>query len=194
MQKNKQLWMLTGGNGAGKTTFYEKFLKPKDMPFVNADFLAQHLHPDEPEKFSYQAAAQASKLRAELLRDGATFCFETVFSHPSKIDFLADAKALGYQIVLVYIHLDSDQLNQARVDKRVNEGGHFVPADKITSRIPRTMMHITTSLPLVDLVMLYDNTSSTDPYRRVASISNNTLQLHCDTLPTWAKEILVNYL
>ena len=49
--------------------------------------------------------------------------FETVFSHPSKIDFLAQAKSLGYEVVLVYIHLTNDELNQARVAQRVSEGG-----------------------------------------------------------------------
>ena len=44
-----------------------------------------------------------------------SFCFETVYSHPSKIDFIAQAKALGYQIIMVLIHLESPTLNQARI-------------------------------------------------------------------------------
>ena len=33
----KQLWLLVGGNGAGKSTFYRLILEPLGLPFVNAD-------------------------------------------------------------------------------------------------------------------------------------------------------------
>ena len=121
---------------------------------------------------------------------GISFCFETVFSHPSKIDFLAEAKALGYEIVLVFIHLQMDELNLARVAQRVNEGGHKVPVKKIISRIPRTLKHIQSSLPLADKVQLYDNSSSELPFQLVARLGNGTLIQAADPLPDWAREML----
>jgi len=111
----KQLWLLAGGNGAGKSTFYQQFLASTGLPFVNADILAKALDAEQPEKASYKAAKLAERLRLDLLRTGTRFCFETVFSHPSKIDFFASAKSAGYEIILVYIHLQNDQLNQAHV-------------------------------------------------------------------------------
>ena len=63
----KQLWLLVGGNGAGKSTFHRLFL----------------------------AALLAEQQRESLLLRGFSFCFETVYSHPSKVDFVARAKALG---------------------------------------------------------------------------------------------------
>jgi predicted ABC-type ATPase len=53
-----------------------------------------------------------------------SFCFETVYSHPSKIDVTALAKALAYPVIMVLIHLESPGLNQARIAGRVSEGGH----------------------------------------------------------------------
>ena len=44
-----------------------------------------------------------------------------------KIDFVAQAKTMSYEIVLVFIHLDLVSLNQARVAQRVSEGGFSVP-------------------------------------------------------------------
>lgn len=82
-------------------------------------------------------------------RKGA-FCFETVFSHSSKIDFVAQAKALGYKIILVLIHLDNVSLNQARIYQRVSEGGHSVPDEKVRSRVPRLLKLIKQTLPLCD--------------------------------------------
>ncbi len=62
-------------------------------------------------------------MRMQLLQQGRTFSFETVFSHPSKIDFVAKAKAVGYEIVLIFIYLDLVSLHQTRVAQRVSEGG-----------------------------------------------------------------------
>ncbi|MFM7651779.1 MAG: zeta toxin family protein, partial [Vulcanococcus sp.] len=162
--------MLVGGNGAGKSTFYRLALEPLGLPFVNADVLAGVVFPDDPEAHSYDAAILAEELRNQLLKDGMSFCFETVYSHPSKIDFVAHAKALGYQVVMVLIHLESSDLNQARVAMRVSEGGHHVPPQKVTSRIPRLLRHVSASIPLVDVLRVYDNTSALDPFRPVLTI------------------------
>ena len=51
----KQLWMLVGGNGAGKSTFYQQALQPLGIPFINADVIAKELFPDAPEAHSYEA-------------------------------------------------------------------------------------------------------------------------------------------
>ena len=191
---DRQLWLLAGGNGAGKSTFYQQFLAPLGVQLVNADQIASDLDSQHPEKVSYKAAKLAEILRYELLRNGVSFCFETVFSHPSKIDFVAEAKALNYEVVLIFIHLELDELNQARVLQRVSEGGHNVPPEKIISRIPRTLQHIQTTLPLVDKVRLYDNSSEEYPFQTIAYIENERLIQAKEPLPDWAKVMLKEYL
>jgi predicted ABC-type ATPase len=63
LKLRKQLWLLAGGNGAGKSTFYRTQLAPRGLPFVNADILAQQLFPHDPENHSYEAAKIASDLQ-----------------------------------------------------------------------------------------------------------------------------------
>ena len=157
MQGDKQLWVLSGGNGAGKSTFYNTQLKPFGLPFINADVIAKELYPEAPETHSYDAAKIAAHMRYKLIAKAESFCFETVFSHPSKIDFAAQAKANGYEVVLVFIHLDNLDLNLARIAQRVEEGGHAVPPEKVESRIPRTLKHIKAAIPLCDKVYVLDN-------------------------------------
>lgn len=188
----KQIWVLTGGNGAGKSTFYRLFLSPRGIKLVNADLIAKEIDPQNPEKVSYEAAGLAEKLREDLLRQGISFCFETVFSHESKIDFLAKAKTLGYEIILIYIHLNTPHLNEARVRQRVTEGGHNVPADKIRSRIPRTLKHITAAIPLADEARLLDNSFHDDPFQQIAVIRQGRCRKMVDSLPEWAEMILKN--
>jgi predicted ABC-type ATPase len=190
MAVSKQLWILAGGNGAGKTTFYNLFLAPKGMKLVNADVIAKAISPENPERVSYAAATIAEQIRERLLQQGISFCFETVFSHVSKIDFVANAKAQGYEIVLVYIHLETSELNEARVYQRTTEGGHSVPVDKIHSRIPRTMENIGVVLPLVDEARLMDNSFRDSPFQQVACVKRGKRQWIIDPLPPWAEEIL----
>ena len=191
MRGRRQLWLLAGGNGAGKSTFYRLQLAPLGLPFVNADLIARELYPDAPEVHSYAASRVAAELRQRLLEEGRSFCFETVFSHPSKIDFVAQAKALGYEIVLVFIHLESVELNQARVAQRVSEGGHAVPADKVTARLPRLLGHVKTALMLCDHVRLLDNSRADDPFRQIAVMRAGRLEILTDgSLPDWAGWLL----
>ncbi len=192
--KNKQLWLLAGGNGAGKSTFYNIRLKPLGLPFVNADLLAKQLYSDQPEIHSYDAAKVAEKIRMTLLAEGQSFCFETVFSHPSKIDFIAQAKAMGYEVILVFIHLKSVSLNQARVAQRVSEGGHNVPENKVRDRIPRVLQNIKKALPLCDTCYFLDNSRLDNPFQQVAHIQNGQLLYKAEQIPSWAEIMLNDYL
>ncbi len=70
MKKDKQLWLLACGNGAGKSTFYRTRLEPLRLPFVNADILAKQLYPEQPEQHSYEVAKIAEAMRTQLLRLG----------------------------------------------------------------------------------------------------------------------------
>jgi predicted ABC-type ATPase len=190
MTATKQLWILSGGNGAGKSTFYRNYLARTGMLFVNADRIAEDLDVENAGTSDYKISTLTAQLRDELLEEGIPFCYETVFSHESKIDFIGRAVALGYEVILVYIHLDNSGLNEARVSQRIAEGGHSVPVDKIYSRIPRTMKHIAKVLPLVSEARILDNSYRDDPFKQVATINKGQLKFAIETLPNWAKIIL----
>ena len=63
----KQLWVLAGGNGAGKSTFYRTQLAPKGVEFVNADIIEKQLDLTASENPSYQAATIARRKFATLI-------------------------------------------------------------------------------------------------------------------------------
>jgi len=190
MDRSKQLWVLAGGNGAGKSTFYNQYFAKYSIKFVNADLIAKDIDSENPESVSYHAATLADKIREDLISQGVSFCFETVFSHESKIDFLAQAKANGYKVILVYIHLFDSSLNEARVKQRVSEGGHNVPIEKIHSRIPRTMKHIKTALLMVDEARILDNSSKDDPFQQIIVMKSGNFEVKADPLPKWARDLL----
>ncbi len=190
MADSRQLWVLAGGNGAGKSTFYNLHLAKYGIRFVNADLIAKDIDTEDLEGASYPAATVAAIIREELISQGVSFCFETVFSHESKIDFLAQAKANGYKIILVYIHLFDSSLNEARVRQRVSEGGHNVPTEKIHSRIPRTMKHIKTVLSIVGEARILDNSFKDNPFQQIIVMKSGNYETKADSLPKWAKDLL----
>lgn len=190
MNETKQLWLLAGGNGAGKSTFFRLFLEPKGIKFINADLIARDLDSENQPTASYKASHLAERLRQKFLEEGLSFCFETVFSHVSKIDFVARAKSLGYEVILVFIHLDNPELNEARVSQRVSEGGHDVPAEKIHGRLPRTVKNIMKALPLVDSAFLLDNSTRDHPFRQIAVVHLGRKRILCDDIPAWALSML----
>jgi len=189
----KQLWVLAGANGAGKPTLYRtSLLAERGVQFVNADMLAKIISPAGPEQVSYEAAHLIARIRDEFLEKGISFCFETVFSHASKIDFIAKAKTMGYQVILVYIHLHDLELNEARVWQRVSEGGHKVPPNKIRSRLPRTMKNVAAALQLADEARLLDNSFHDRPFQQVALIRRGRQVWSLDPLPGWAAEMMAH--
>ena len=135
---------------------------------------------EAPEAHSYEAALLAEQQRLKLLQAGISFCFATVFSHPSKIDFLVHAKASGYQVILVMIHLVSLRLNQARIAMRVSEGGHNLPAAKVEGRIASMLKQVKGVLPLCDLV------------QPIATLEQGYCRLHSSSLPPWAASLLAS--
>ena len=67
MANPRQLWVLAGGNGAGKTTFYNLYLAKYGIRFVNADLIAKDIDPENPEGSSYHAAIVAARIREDLI-------------------------------------------------------------------------------------------------------------------------------
>lgn len=190
MSQRPQLWMLVGGNGSGKTTFYCKFLKPYGIHFINADLIAKELVPDKPETVSYEAAQIAEQIRLDFLQEKISFCFETVFSHPSKLEFVQKARAMGYEIIMVFIHLDNVQLNIARIAQRVVEGGHFVPDDKVSSRILRLLENVKTAIPCVDRFVALDNSYREKAFNRQLEYWQGELNFQSEKLQSWAQKFM----
>jgi ABC-type cobalamin/Fe3+-siderophores transport system ATPase subunit len=79
--------VLAGSNGAGKTTFYRSFLAKLELPFVNADLIAQDARGHGEEISDYAAAVRADILRRGLLASRASFIMETVFRTRKQVSF-----------------------------------------------------------------------------------------------------------
>jgi|WetSurMetagenome_2_1015567.scaffolds.fasta_scaffold353211_1 predicted ABC-type ATPase len=112
--------------------------------------------------FDFISTFTADFLRFKLLGFAPKFTFETVMSHPSKLDFIQQARSLDYKTYLYFVSLEDPELNKDRVLARVQQHGHDVPQDKIVSRYYRTMDMLFDAIKIVDKAYFFDN-SSTQP-------------------------------
>jgi predicted ABC-type ATPase len=186
--EERLLVVVAGPNGAGKSTFVETFLKPTGILIVNPDEVAKGLSPDSPEAVAYEAARVADTWRRDLAARSVSFCMETVFSDPegAKLEFLKECQTSGYTVTLVFIGLESAELSLGRVIQRVERGGHDVPDAKIEGRFPRTFDNLRQALTFVDEALLFDNSSSDEPFRFVAAFKTGKRQRRKGFAPAWA--------
>lgn len=68
---------------------------------------------------SYLAVDIAEMLRQKLLSETLSFTYETVMSHPSKIDFMRLAREQVYKVYLYYITTQDPEININRVSVRI---------------------------------------------------------------------------
>jgi predicted ABC-type ATPase len=142
--------IIAGPNGSGKTTFRNNSTTLASIKFVNADNIAKEDFDIITEIESKKAQEKAQYIIEESFAHGEDICFETVFSHPSKIDLIHRAKELNYSVILIVLCPENIKDNIYRVRERVKDGGHSVPEDKIISRRPKTLKNLSIALPLVD--------------------------------------------
>ncbi len=178
------LHVIVGPNGAGKTTFYHRILGPATLlPFVNADFIARQRWADDPAAHAYEAAELAAAQRRAFMEEGRSFVTETVFSHPSKIELLREAREAGYRIYLHLILVPED-LAVRRVGVRVEIGGHHVPEDKIRGRFRRLWQLVRRAITLAHEAEILDNSRVKTAFRLVARYHHGDLVGFADW-PAW---------
>lgn len=135
---------------------------------------------------AYFASVAADFLRRKLLEKRVSFSFETVMSSPDKVALLEKARALGYRTCLYYIATEDPAINVARVQARVNLGGHNVPEDKIVSRYARSLDLLLPALKHTNRAYLFDNSRHGGDRLWVAEITDGQdLEMKCDPMPRW---------
>ena len=184
------LWLIIGPNGAGKSTYYDTRIRPRlRAEFVNADRIQAEELPGSGVQGSYDAARRAEARRNELLAAGLSFVAETVASHPSKLELLRSAKALGYDIWVTFIYLDTPDLAVQRVHRRVRHGGHPVPEDKIRDRYERMVPIAVSAIQEADRGFVVDNSDSGHPLRQVLVYDRGRLTWNSKDLPDWTQRL-----
>ena len=173
--ENKNLYIIAGYNGAGKTTasftILPEILECKE--FVNADEIAKGLSPFQPDKVAVESGRIMINRINDLLKEGISFAFETTLASKSYKNKIVLAKSKGYSVTLLFFWLQTIELAKDRVAIRVLEGGHDIPKSVIERRYVNGIKNLfSIYLPIVDDVMIFDNSQIKS--QLIASKSNNS--------------------
>jgi predicted ABC-type ATPase len=154
------LLIFAGPNGSGKSTLADYLIEAGiDFgEYINPDQIAATLDLSEPRR-SRQAQAIADFQRDRCLASGLSFSFETVMSHPSKVEFMIRADDAGYDVTMYFVCTSDPEINIRRVENRVRRGGHDVPHERIVARYWRTLGLLPHAALVARRTVLFDNSA-----------------------------------
>jgi len=184
------LIVIAGPNGAGKTTVTERIRRDHwsdGVTYLNPDEVARDRFGDWNAQASVLEAAEwVRKRREELVAAGESLAFETVLSMPDKIAFVTQARASGYFVRSFFVSTSDPTINAARVARRVMEGGHTVPIDKIVARYSRSMANLNRLIAVSDRTYVYDNSVDDTEARLLARYVDGQIRKSYGDPPDWA--------
>ncbi len=134
----KNLIIIAGVNGAGKTTFAKPYVKERGYDFLNADEIAKDLENEGTENAMIAAGRIFFQRLNDYLEMDKSFVVETTLSGTYINKVAKSAKAKGYTISMIYVFIDDVEMSIQRVKNRVLKGGHDVPIEDIRRRFDRS--------------------------------------------------------
>jgi|GEM_PF-159913 len=164
------MYVFAGPNASGKSTLIaNRYLRGElTAPYINADIITAtelgHIA-DETERAKTGMFMAMDRVESAI-ENRVSFVYETVLSHPSKIDLIRKAKENGYNIQSTFVCTEDPSINIVRLEERVKNGGHDVPTEKVYSRYERAISLSYDLQEISDSYEFFDNTQD----RKVVSL------------------------
>jgi predicted ABC-type ATPase len=132
----KELIIIGGANGSGKTTFSKQILLETGYPFLNADEIEKEL------AISKLQAGKTFFIRLQKFIDaGESFVLESTLSGNYLMNVIEKATESGYSVKIVYIFLETPKDCIQRIRIRVTLGGHSIPDEDVIRRYYRSKIN-----------------------------------------------------
>ena len=132
----KNVIIIAGPNGSGKTTFASEYLRNSDVEYISADAIAAKLvsTPEEMDTVKLQAGRLFFVEMRRLIESEKDFAVEVTLAGKGFERIISRLKRAGYTVTIVFIFLKSPEMSVARVRNRVEAGGHHVPTEDVVRR------------------------------------------------------------
>lgn len=200
------LYIITGSNGAGKSTVGPKYLPNKimeicevfdgDLLFVkkrNEYFPSKTKSPKEARRIAWKFVSDKFDTLVEnALSKKIDFVYEGHFTNDATWEIPFKFKAAGFEINLIFFGLKNVDLSQLRVTDRVSEGGHYVDRATIETNFIGNLEKLNKNFTIIDNLTIID--SSAIDHVLLLSIVNQKIlyAIAKDLLPIWFKVYLPN--
>ena len=165
----KEVIIIGGANGSGKTTFSKQILAETGFTFLNADDIEKELATSK-----LQAGKEFFKRLDNLISTDKNFIVESTLSGNYLLKVIEKLRQRDYIIKIVYVFLESPNDCIQRIQLRVKLGGHFIPDEDVIRRYYRSkhnFWHIYKNLA-DEWIMIY-NSSTESPQKVVVGLRDN---------------------
>lgn len=199
------IYVLTGVNGAGKSSVGGQILADRGYPWFNPDGFAREYRDiagcDQTEANAHAWHEGMRRLR-RAINQRANFAFETTLGGDSVTAALMEA-CHTHDVYVWYCGLASTKLHLQRVQARVAAGGHDIPDARIRERYVKSPLNLIRLMPFLAELRVYDNSipaasdgTVPDPVL-VLSMSGGEIKhpraddaVSLKATPDWAKPLL----
>lgn len=179
--KNKEIIIIAGANGVGKTTFAKPYVDDIGYKFLNADEIAKEIEKQGLQNAMIKAGRVFFTELRESVANEENIVIETTLSGTYINKVANNAKNKGYQIKMIYIFVDGEDLCVERVRSRVLKGGHDVPEEDIRRRFQRSLNNFWNNFTKISdsWMLLYNGDEN---YQQVAVGSTNSYSVENEVL------------
>lgn len=157
----RTILIIAGANGSGKTTIaprLHQYYQIEDS--VNPDIIASGLSLN-PQSVAFMSGRIALKRLNQLIASEQSFSYETTLSSKTLWRIIHQTDASSTLIKLVFIALPSVETAIERVQTRVQQGGHHIPANVIKRRFYRGLHNFFYGyMEAVDEWVIYNGTEA----------------------------------
>jgi len=140
---------------------------------------------------SYEASLLVDFIRTGLIVMGRKLSFETVMSHPSKIEILKNSRKCGYKNYLYFLATETPEINIERVRLRVSRGGHPVMEDKIQSRYFASLNLLRSAVSESYRAFIFDN-SEKEAKLILEVYEGREFTMRYHEIPKWVDQYLLS--
>ncbi len=134
----KNVVIIAGANGAGKTTFANQYVDISAYHYLSADAIAEKLAHQAFNEVKVQAGREFFNQLTELIAEGKDIVVESTLSGLGFQRIIHRFNQAGYTITILFIYLETPAVCIKRVNERVLKGGHNVPEVDIQRRFYRS--------------------------------------------------------
>jgi predicted ABC-type ATPase len=179
-----QLYIITGSNGAGKSSIGGYFLPlyiRQNCTVFDGDKLFMNKQ-REVWKSGITAIKEAKKIVIAFVNDTFNtlvedaiantndFAYEGHFTNDATWDIPKKFKAHGYDIHLIFLGLKNTEISQIRVGERTKVGGHYVEPKTVEANFYGNLEKLDKYFPIFNNIKIVD--TSTSDFLDICNIEN----------------------
>lgn len=187
-----KLYFIDGAIGCGKSTIMKNYILLngiESLLYYNTEYYVNscELNTDFLSQYNIAKDFLWQDIQKRILT-GESFIVESVFTKESKINILKEAVKKGYNLDGTYVGTSNPNINIERVKKRVQQGSHSIPIEKIVDRYYKSLENLKTIFNISNTLMIFDN-SNNKPSLILYKQSKNIFL--SDRLPIWINNYLM---